>query len=89
MINSSLGMSVGGLSKLYKFITGTSRFTPLGMDRMITIRFKHGCPTSCNCRPTASTCEPSLTLPVHKHDLQSFEEVMASALKEGVGFGLI
>ena len=39
---TSLGMSVGGLSKLYKFITDSSRFTPLGMDRMITIRFKHG-----------------------------------------------
>lgn len=80
---------VGGLAKLYKFITGSDCITPLGLERTITVHFNHWCTSDCKCRPTASTCDPSINLPVHYKDMPAFEEVMTSALDEGLGFGLI
>ena len=80
---------VGGLVKLYKFITGSDSLTPLGLERVITVHFTHFCMSDCKCRPTASTCDPSIYLPVHYRDMPAFEEVMTSALEEGLGFGLI
>ena len=53
------------------------------------MHFKHFCMSDCKCRPTASTCDPSINLPVHYRDMPAFEEVMTSALEEGLGFGLI
>lgn len=79
----------GGLVKLYKFITGSDSLTPLGLERVITVHFKHSCRSDCKCRPTASTCDPSINLPVHYREMPAFEEVMTSALEEGLGFGLI
>ncbi|XP_067027006.1 uncharacterized protein [Acropora muricata] len=84
-----LGTTQGGLVKLYKFITGSDSLTPLGLERVITVHFKHFCMSDCKCRPTASTCDPSINLPVHYRDMLAFEEVMTSALEEGLGFGLI
>lgn len=55
----------GGLAKLYKFVTGSNSFTPLGLERVITVHFIHYCAHGCKCRPTASTCDPSISLPVH------------------------
>ncbi|CAH3108445.1 unnamed protein product [Porites lobata] len=63
--------------------------TPLGLERVITVHFTHFCMSDCKCRPTASTCDPSIHLPVHYRDMPAFEEVMTSALEEGLGFGLI
>ena len=80
---------VGGLVKLYKFITGSDRLTPLGLERLITVQFKHFCPSECKCRPTASTCDPSINLPLHYRDAAAFEEMMTSTLEEGLGFGLL
>ena len=37
------------LSMLYKFITGPKRLTPLGLEKNITIKFKHGCNPGCRC----------------------------------------
>lgn len=84
-----LGTTQGGLVKLYKFITSSDSLTPLGLERVITVHFKHFCTSDCKCRPTASTCDPSINLPVHYRDMPAFEEVMTSALEEGLGFGLI
>ena len=53
------------------------------------VHFNHWCTSDCKCRPTASTCDPSISLPVHYKDMPAFEEVMTSALDEGLGFGLI
>ena len=77
------------LSELYKFITGCKRIPPLGLPKRITVKFKHGCVERCRCRPTASTCDISITLPVHYHDNYSqFKEYITSALIEGKGLGL-
>ena len=80
---------VGGLLTLYNFITGSDSRTPLGLERVITLRFKQFCRSGCKCRLTASTCDPSINLPVHYRDMPAFEEAMTSALEEGLGFGLI
>ncbi|XP_028390714.1 uncharacterized protein LOC114515623 [Dendronephthya gigantea] len=77
------------LSALYKFITGAQTVTPLGMEKHITIKFKHGCEAGCRCRPTASTCDPSLTFPVHIDDSKQFTELMDAALAESAGFGFV
>ncbi len=77
------------LSELYMFITGVKSIPPLGMDREITVEFKHGCRPHCTCRPTASTCSLTLTLPVHITSMEKAEEQLCSAIKEGRGFGFV
>ena len=77
------------LSTLYQFITGAKRVTPLGLEKNITIKFKHGCKTGCRCRPTAATCDPSITFPIHFEDAKDFEAVMDGALAESSGFGFV
>ena len=57
--------------------------------RVIIVHFTHFCTSDCKCRPTASTCDPSINLPVHYRDMPAFEEVRTSALEEGLGFGLM
>ena len=80
---------VGGLAKLYKFITGSDSLTPLGLERVITVHLTYFCMSDCKCRATASTCDPSINLPVHYRDIPAFEEVMTSALEESLGFDLM
>jgi hypothetical protein len=74
---------------VYQFITGTKRVTPLGLEKNITIKFKHGCKPGCRCRPTASTCDPSITLPIHFENAKDFEEIMDSALEGSSVFGFV
>jgi hypothetical protein len=76
------------LSVLHKFIIGSEHIPPLGLPKQITAKFKHGCQERCRCRPTASTCDLSITLPVHYHnDYNLFKESIDSALIEGIGLG--
>ncbi|XP_046845033.1 uncharacterized protein LOC124438863 [Xenia sp. Carnegie-2017] len=53
------------LKTLYRFITGSHSVTPLGAEKHITVKFKHGCPENCKCHPTAATCDPSICFPIH------------------------
>ena len=62
-------------------------FPPLGLPEPIKVEFVHGCPDHCKCRPTASTCQLTINLPVHASTLSELEEIMVSALLEGYGFG--
>jgi hypothetical protein len=77
------------LPNLYRFITGSRSVTPLGAEKHIFLKFKHGCPAHCQCRPTASTCDPSIRFSIHYSDSKDFEEVMDNALQEYFGFGLV
>ena len=63
-----------GLSRLYCFIAGSKTVTPLGAEKHIILKFKHGCPAQCKCRPTAATCDPSITFPMHYNDSKDFEQ---------------
>ena len=75
------------LPNVLQFITGARSIPPLGFPRNITVKFKHGCKEECKCRPTSSTCDLSITLPIHYSNSYAFNEIMKSALIEGVGFG--
>lgn len=77
------------LSTLYKFITGTHTIPPCGLPKDITVKFKHHCDEKCRCRPTASTCDVSLTLPLHYTDYPDFNACMSTAFVEAHGFGLL
>ncbi|XP_046856540.1 G2/M phase-specific E3 ubiquitin-protein ligase-like isoform X1 [Xenia sp. Carnegie-2017] len=78
------------LYMLHKFITGCEQLPPLGLPKPITVKFKHGCTERCKCRSTASTCDLSITLPVHYRDsYNQLKEAIDSALIEGNGFRFI
>lgn len=77
------------VSSLLKWLTGSSHVPPLGFPKPLTVEFLHGCSPGCKCRPTASTCDIVLKLPVHINDVAEMKELMSSALNESYGFGLI
>ena len=77
------------LKTLYRFITGSHSVTPLGAEKHITVKFKHGCPANCKCRPTAATCDPSICFPIHFDNTNDFDLAMDNALLEYSGFGFI
>ena len=62
---------------------------PLGLPEPIKVQFVHGCPLYCKCRPTSSTCQLTINLPVHASTFTEMDELMTSALLEGFGFGNI
>ena len=75
------------LAKLLKFITGTNSIPPLGLPKEIIVKFKHGCLAECKCRATTSTCDLSITFPVHYSGAEEFKKYLDSALEEGIGLG--
>lgn len=77
------------LRHVFRFITGSYSIPPLGLPHPVRVEFVHGCPSGCKCRPTASTCQLKLYIPVHASTLDEMEEIMVSALQEGYGFGNI
>ena len=81
---ADVGLTVGDI---FKFITGSKSLPPLGLPNKLTILFKHDCLKDCRCRPTASTCALSMTIPVHIKTDEGMLEMILSAVKEGLGFG--
>lgn len=75
------------LKDFLKFVTGTNQMPPLGLPKKISVSFLHGCPPSCKCRPTASTCSLTFTLPIHADSAADKQELLISALTECYGFG--
>lgn len=59
------------------------------MPQKITVKFKYFCNANCQCQPTASTCDPSITFPLHYDTYYAFCQSMSSALVEGCGFGFV
>ena len=43
----------------------------------------------CCCRPTTSTCDLRITLPLHLDTFEKMSEILLSALKESGGFHLL
>ena len=60
---------------------------PVGFSHGITVKFLHGSPVGCKCRPTSSTCDLSIALSVHCGGPEEFNSMMSSAIIEGFGFG--
>ena len=72
-----------------KWLTGSCNYPPLGFPKKIRCQFLHGCPGSCKCRPTTSTCDLVLTLPVHLNTEEEIGCIMTSALTDRFGFTLL
>ena len=77
------------LKHLFRFMTGSYSLPPLGLPGDLKVKFVHGCPPECRCRPTASTCDLHICLPVHASTINEMRELMTSAMLEGFGFGNI
>ena len=72
-----------------KWLTGSKSIPPLGYPKKFSVKFVHGCCQGCHCRPTASTCDVVLKIPVHITSEENMSLMVESALKESVGFGMI
>lgn len=70
-----------------KWMTGSGEVPPLGFPKKFEVKFLHGCSTCCKCRPTVSTSDLSVTIPVHINKLDEMEEMLHSAVKDSHGFG--
>lgn len=84
-----LGIADVSVQDLLQWCTGARNVPPLGFPRALKCQFLHGCVLGCRCRPTTSTCDLVFTLPVHIKSGKEMEELMVSALKDSVGFGLL
>jgi hypothetical protein len=72
-----------------KWLTGSKSIPPLGFPKMFAVKFVHGCDEGCKCRPTVSTCDVVLKLPVHITSLEEMSLMVESAVKESSGFSMI
>ena len=74
------------LKHMVKFITGTFQVRPIGFPSAIKVKFLHGCSNGCKCRPVASTCSLTLTLPIHSCSSDELGDLLISSLTECGGF---
>ncbi len=77
------------LKCLLKWAIGSKSIPPLGLSRKIKITFLSGCESRCRCRPTASTCDLRICLPLHLDTYEEMKEILMSALNDSEGFDLI
>lgn len=77
------------LKCLLQWATGSPSIPPLGLPRKVKITFLGGCNPACRCRPTASTCDLQLSLPLHLDTFEEMKDILLSALKDSEGFDLI
>ena len=77
------------MSQLLQWLTGSDSIPPLGLPKKISISFVHGCPQGCQCRPTASTCDLLMKIPVHMKSEEDMKVLIMSAVKDSYGFGLL
>jgi len=74
---------------MLEFLTGASSIPAVGFGSQINVIFLHGCPAECRCKPTISTCDLTMRLPVH---IKSSEEMTAyfnDSLRMSYGFGRV
>jgi hypothetical protein len=72
-----------------KWMTGSKTMPPLGFPKKFTVQFVHGCEEGCHCRPTVSTCDTTLNIPVHINSEEDMVCIVKSAVKDCSGFGNI
>jgi hypothetical protein len=77
------------MSVLLKWMSGCKYIPVLGFPKKFSVVFVHGCKEGCRCRPTTSTCDLLVKMPVHFINRSEMEEIMTSALKDCVGFGRV
>ena len=69
------------------WVTESKSVPPLGFSKVFTCRFVHDCNDGCRCRPTVSTCDFIIKLPVHLQNDQDIKDIMLSAINDSLGFG--
>ena len=74
---------------LVKWMTGSSQIPPLGFPKKVMVEFVHSCLQGCCCRPTTSTCDITIKLPIHIDNEKAMEDMIASAVKDSYGFVFI
>ena len=72
-----------------KFLTGSETIPPHSFPERISINFKHGCETNCECYPTVSPCAVSISIPVHLNNDEEMKRTFIEALLLDMGFGRI
>ena len=77
------------MSDFIKWMTGSKTMPPLGFPKKFSVHFVHGCEEGCQCRPTVSTCDIVLKLPVHITSEEDMVYMLKSAVKDCQGFGNI
>ena len=88
------GNAIVTISKIAKFLTGSTKKPATGLNKNVTVKFKHGCFPSkggnmCKCLLTVSTCEIVVTIPVHITSEGDMKNAFKDALLCETGFGLI
>ena len=82
------------INKIAKFLTGSLKIPAPGLNKNVTVKFKHGCFPSktgnmCKCLPTVSTCGLIVNIPVHITSEEDMMNAFKDALLCETGFGLI
>lgn len=77
------------MNDFVKWMTGSKTVRPLGFPKKISVQFVHGCAEACRCRPTVSTCDITIKLPVHLSSEEDMTDMIKSAIKDCSGFGNI
>ena len=75
------------LEHVLMFITGADRVPPFGFGKPITIAFYDQ--DGGKRRPSSSTCSLQLNLPHGEEDVNAFNDLMISTLKESCGLGKV
>ena len=70
-----------------KFLTDSEAIPALGVPTQYEVSFNHGCPESCRCFPTVSTCSFSLNIPIHVKDDEEMITMFGTAVLSDTGFG--
>jgi hypothetical protein len=77
------------MDEFVKWMTGSKTIPPLGFPKKYSVQFVHDCEEGCRCRPTVSTCDITLKIPVHLSTEEDMRDILKSAIKDCVGFGNI
>lgn len=72
-----------------KWMIGSKTVPPLGFPKRYSVQFAHGFEEGCRCRPTVSTCDITLRIPVHLSNEEDMHDILKSVIKDCVGFGNI
>ena len=75
------------MSEFMKSFTGSNTVPPHGFPKELSVKFVHGCRHGCRCRPTVSTCDLAINIPMHLNSEEIMKEMLLSAVGDSQGFG--
>ncbi|XP_046844260.1 uncharacterized protein LOC124438267 isoform X1 [Xenia sp. Carnegie-2017] len=63
------------ISAFLKWLSGCKTIPVLGFPKKFSVTFVHDCKENCKCRPTTSTCDLLLRIPVHISNISEMEQM--------------